>query len=144
LKKHVDFSADTAKRLEDKGHPECAEIAYLELINSVSGKLYTAGLATLRLGNLYLKMDRLDDAEKKLKAAKKVFERDIFSGNEASEFDLACARDSLGKLWEMRGNSEAAKVARFAGRVKGHELLCCASFEVSICNFSKSPILHSF
>lgn len=74
------------------------------------------------LGELYLKMNKLDEAQTMLEAAER-----IRSGARGQEFDAACSRDNLGRLWEMKG--DAAKAAEW--RSKKENEMICSHFDVS-------------
>lgn len=83
----------------------------------------TTALSYNSLGEVYLEMGpgRLDDAEKYLKLALAARE------NTGPTADLACTRDNLGKVYEMRGDFRRAKEYR-RGR---EDAMCCGNDNVS-------------
>lgn len=117
-----------AGRFEASGNFTGAEQKHLEALRM---KISTAGensipvaLTKNALGELYLKMNELDKAQTMLEAAERVR-----SGIRGQEFDAACSRDNLGRLWEMKGQSEKAGNIRSK---KADEMIC-SHFDVSSC-----------
>jgi hypothetical protein len=47
---------------------------------------------------------------------------------EFNDFDAACTRDNIGRLWEMKGDVSRAR----ACRARNPEKMICSSFSVSI------------
>ncbi|KDQ63533.1 hypothetical protein JAAARDRAFT_75870 [Jaapia argillacea MUCL 33604] len=70
------------------------------------------------LGELYMRMGKLDEAEENLKIAIRI--RD----NRRAAFDAAVSRENLAQLYEMKGNLREAKDIRLSG---GNQL-CCSNY----------------
>lgn len=68
------------------------------------------------LGELYLSMGRLDEAEKLLHSAASY--RELHE-----DYDRAYTRDNLGRLYEMKGDMKAAREWRSKGAAK-NEMMC--------------------
>jgi len=62
------------------------------------------------LGELYVKMGKLDEAEELYKAALETRDR------MQAYYDAACTRENLAQLYEMKGDATAAKAMRRRGR----------------------------
>lgn len=102
-----------ARDLENQGDFAATESKYLEAIRSKEAGFgpdhYTTGSSYDSLGELYLKMGRVDKAEEYLNKALRARENSGFSS------DLAMTRDSLGKVYEMKGDLKAAQEIRLKG-----------------------------
>ncbi|KAI1788364.1 hypothetical protein LXA43DRAFT_1025509 [Ganoderma leucocontextum] len=102
-----------AMYLESQGQFTAAEHKYLEAIRAKEAGFgpdhYTTGTSYDCLGELYLKMERIDKAEEYLKKALRAREHSGFSS------DLAMTREHLGKLFEMKGDLQAAQEIRLKG-----------------------------
>ncbi|KAF4628415.1 hypothetical protein G7Y89_g9731 [Cudoniella acicularis] len=113
-----------ATTLEMQGNFPAAEAKYLQALqlkrNSPIGGAIAIALTMNALGELYLKMGRLDDAEKMLKGA---------DGGRSpqDDFDCACTRDNIGRLYEMKGDVDLAKEWRLKGANNGH--MICSNFD---------------
>ncbi|TEY84225.1 hypothetical protein BOTCAL_0018g00020 [Botryotinia calthae] len=111
-----------ANQLEARGDFVGAEGLFLR---SLARKIEITGensiqtaLARNALGELYLKMEgKLDDAQKLLEDVDRVR-----SG--INNFDTACTRDSLGQLWEMKGDVVKAREVR----ERDPENMVCSNF----------------
>jgi hypothetical protein len=69
-------------------------------------------------------MNEFDKAQTMLDAAER-----IRSAVPGQEFDAACSRDNLGRLWEMRGDPAKAGYVRSK---KAYEMIC-SHFDVRFC-----------
>ncbi|OJT04665.1 hypothetical protein TRAPUB_4459 [Trametes pubescens] len=102
-----------ALQLERQGDLQAAERVHLQAIQVKEAGLgtdhFTTAVSYNGLGELYLKMDRLDEAEEYLNKALRIRSH---SGPKA---DLAVTRDNLGRLHEMRGDMQAAQDIRLQG-----------------------------
>ncbi len=102
-----------AADLESQGHVAAAEHKYLEAIRAKEAGFgpdhYTTATSYDSLGELYLKTGQVDKAEEYLNKALRAREDSDFSS------DLAMTRDSLGKLFEMKGDLQAARDIRLKG-----------------------------
>ncbi|KAH9898374.1 hypothetical protein C8Q73DRAFT_640977 [Cubamyces lactineus] len=102
-----------ALHLERQGDLAGVEQAFLEAIQlkdaGVGPDHITTAVSCNGLGELYLKMGRLDQAEHYLDRALRVR---ISNGPAA---DLAVTRDNLGRLYEMKGDLKAAREIREQG-----------------------------
>ncbi|KAJ8455221.1 hypothetical protein ONZ51_g12564 [Trametes cubensis] len=102
-----------ALHLEHQGDLTGAEQAFLEAIRlkdaGVGPGHVTTAVSCNGLGELYLKMGRLDQAEHYLNRALRVR---VSNGPAA---DLAVTRDNLGRLYEMKGDLKAARDIREQG-----------------------------
>ncbi|KAH6662263.1 hypothetical protein B0J14DRAFT_496214 [Halenospora varia] len=123
-----------ATQLEMAGDFAASEAKYLEALQirrSAPGIPDISVALTLNaLGELYLKMGRLDDAERML------IDADAIRSDE-DDFDCACTRDNIGRLYEMKGDFDKAKEWRLKGLENNHML--CSNFDCpksSLCQFS--------
>ncbi|KAI0361587.1 hypothetical protein OH77DRAFT_1417867 [Trametes cingulata] len=102
-----------ALRLERQGDLQGAERAHLEAIRVKEAGLgtdhFTTAVSYNGLGELYLKMGRLDQAEEYLNKALRV------RSQSGPKVDLAVTRDNLGQLYEMKGDLKAAQEIRLQG-----------------------------
>ncbi|KAI0335246.1 hypothetical protein GY45DRAFT_1317169 [Cubamyces sp. BRFM 1775] len=104
---------NTALHLERQGDLPGAERAFLEAIRVKEAGVGPDDVATAiscnGLGELYLKMGRLDRAEHYLQRALRV------RSSRGAPADLAVTRNNLGRLYEMRGDLKAAREIREQG-----------------------------
>ncbi|KAH9809854.1 hypothetical protein DFH28DRAFT_1065406 [Melampsora americana] len=112
-----------ALSLHQAGQDEQEE---LTLLNVLKRKILTSGngsqtvaLTKNSLAELYIKMGRLDEAQKLLEEAETVRKMGNLS-------DLACTRDNLGRVFEMRGDYERAIKWRKMGAPNA---MVCSHFE---------------
>ena len=116
-----------ALRLEAMGDLEGAERMHLRAIEVKEASLGPGDMTTAvsynGLGELYLTMQRLDKAEEYLNKALRVREH---SGPKS---DLSVTRDNLAKLYEMKGNLQAAQEMRLRG--KADDNIACGNYNVS-------------
>src|SRR5690242_3948135 len=143
-----------ATQLEMAGDFAASEAKYLEALQirrSAPGIPDISVALTLNaLGELYLKMGRLDDAERMLIDADAIrsgkysvlptpyrpygchWSCAITNGNltDEDDFDCACTRDNIGRLYEMKGDFDKAKEWRLKGLENNHML--CSNFDVGI------------
>jgi tetratricopeptide (TPR) repeat protein len=116
-----------ALQAERSGDLLRAENLHLEALTikergSGSNPLSTA-ISQNALGELYIKLGRLDDAETYLKKA-------IAVRNHAGPaFDAAVSRDNLAQLYELRGDLKQAKEIRLYG---APDHLSCGYYHVTI------------
>ncbi|VDB99655.1 unnamed protein product [Peniophora sp. CBMAI 1063] len=112
-----------AKRLQKAGNYAAAEQCYLEAIR-IRDQLWGVGstqaaLNQNALGEMYVEMARLDDAEH-------MFQRvlDVYNQDEAlrKHFDAAVVRESLAQVYEARGDGPEARRTRARGLP--HSLAC--------------------
>lgn len=73
------------------------------------------------LGEVYILMDRLDDAEKYLRKALKVRE----ASNEV--FDASVSRENLARVYECRGDLQEARAIRWLG---APDKIACGNYKV--------------
>lgn len=96
--------------LKQSGNYEAAEQKYLKALDlklkHIGENAITTALSHNALGELYIAMNRLDDAEKHLELAIKIRNAD------GPTFDAATSRENLAIVYEMRGNLAAAKQMR--------------------------------
>ena len=96
--------------LQQSGMYEAAEQKYLRALDlkltHVGENAITTALSHNALGELYIAMNRLDDAEKHLELAVKTRNAD------GPTFDAATSRENLAIVYEMRGDLKAAKQMR--------------------------------
>ncbi|RDB29550.1 hypothetical protein Hypma_015534 [Hypsizygus marmoreus] len=102
-----------ALQAERNGDLQLAERLHLQAIavkeSGLGRNAVSTALSRNALGELYIKMGRLDEAEDNLKKA-------IAVRNHAGPaFDAAVSRDNLAQLYELRGNFKAAKDIRLSG-----------------------------
>jgi tetratricopeptide (TPR) repeat protein len=102
-----------AMEAEKTGDYDRAESLFLEAISIKEAVFGTQAiqlaLSRNSLGELYMKMDRLGEAEHNLKLAVEV------RNGAGSHLDAAVSRDNLAQLFEMRGKLEDAKNMRLNG-----------------------------
>lgn len=117
-----------ALRLESHGDFAGAERKHLEAIRMKEAGVGTGHITTAisynGLGELYLKMEQLNKAEEYLNKALRVRER------MGPASDLAVTRDDLGKLFEMKGELQAAQEVRLKGAPYN---IACSNFSVGFC-----------
>lgn len=115
-----------ALRLERQGDIEGAERKHLEAIRVKEAGLGTDDVTTALsyngLGELYLTMQRLDKAEEYLNKALRVRE------HAGPRSDLAVTRDNLGRLFEMKGDLQAAEEMRLRG---APDNVACSNYNVN-------------
>ncbi|EIW64650.1 uncharacterized protein TRAVEDRAFT_112059 [Trametes versicolor FP-101664 SS1] len=113
-----------ALQLQRQGDFQAAERVYLQAIQVKEAGLgtehFTTAVSYNGLGELYLKMDRLDEAGEYLNKALRI--RSV-SG---PKVDLAYTRDNLGRLHEMRGDLEAAQDIRLQGAPEDN--IACSNY----------------
>lgn len=108
-----------------------AERMHLEALElkmqSIGPNAYSTSITYHALGELYLKMGRLDEAEAQLHKAIAI--RNIQPG--AASFDTAVSRESLAQVYEAKGDLKKAKETRLsAGKLNiacAHEKVCCTT-----------------
>ncbi|KAG9219669.1 hypothetical protein CCMSSC00406_0006009 [Pleurotus cornucopiae] len=102
-----------ALQAERMGNLQEAERLHLRAVEikeqGVGPNAVTTALSRNGLGELYLKMGRLDEAEDNLNKALEVRK------GAGPAFDAAVTRENLAQLYEVRGNMSAAKEMRLAG-----------------------------
>ncbi len=125
-----------ALRFERQGDFAGAELKHLEAIRIKEAGPGTDHVTTAisynGLGELYLKMGQLDKAEEYLNKALRVREHN------GPASDLAVTRDDLGRLFEMKGELQAAREIRLKGAPNN---IACGNFSVS---FPVSCFLYIF
>lgn len=109
--------------LKQSGQYEAAERKYLKALDiklkHIGENAITTALSHNALGELYIAMDRLDDAEKHLEIAVKIRNAD------GPTFDAATSRENLAIVYEMRGDLAAAKQMR-----KSTGKYACGNYDV--------------
>ena len=114
--------------LKQSGQYDAAEQKYLKALDiklkHIGENAITTALSHNALGELYIAMNRLDDAEKHLKTAVKIRNAD------GPTFDAATSRENLAIVYEMRGDLVAAKQMR-----KSTGKFACGNYDVR-------PTLH--
>jgi tetratricopeptide (TPR) repeat protein len=109
--------------LKQSGMYDAAEQKYLKALDlklkNVGENAITTALSHNALGELYIAMNRLDDAEKHLKLAVKIRNAD------GPTFDAATSRENLAVIYEMRGDLKAAKQMR-----KSTGKYACGNYDV--------------
>lgn len=109
--------------LKQSGMHEAAEQKYLRALDlklkHIGENAITTALSHNALGELYIAMNRLDDAEKHLKLAVKIRNAD------GPTFDAATSRENLAVVYEMRGDLKAAKQMR-----KSAGKYACGNYDV--------------
>ncbi|KAG4080217.1 hypothetical protein HA402_008288 [Bradysia odoriphaga] len=112
-----------ALRLESDGNYAGAEKKHLEALdikmNSPYGNPIGRALTQNGLGELYMKMGKLDQAQEMLEAAYKARSRN-------NDFDKSCTADNLGRLFEMKGNIKKAIEWRTAN---GPNQMICSNYD---------------
>ncbi|OBZ78943.1 hypothetical protein A0H81_01107 [Grifola frondosa] len=110
-----------AQRLVREGNFQAAELKHLRAIELKERGLgldhITTALSWNAIGELYIKMGRLDEAEGYLQKALRV------RSNSGPASDAAATRDNLARIYEIRGNLQAAKTMRLAGAPD--KIACC-------------------
>jgi len=111
---------------ERSGDYVTAEKLYLEAIAIKERGLGTNDPGTAitynALGELYLTMKRLDDAEKYLTKAVKI------RNPKGTVLDAAVSRENLAQLYEARGNLEKVKETRLSGQP---DKMVCSHYQVN-------------
>lgn len=96
--------------LKERGMYEAAEQKYLRALDlkltHVGENAVTTALTHNALGELYIAMNRLDDAERYLELAVKIRNAD------GPTIDAAVSRENLATVYEIRGDLKAAKQMR--------------------------------
>ncbi len=96
--------------LMQSGQYQAAEQKYLRALDiklkHIGEDAITTALSHNALGELYIAMNRLDDAERHLRIAVRIRNLD------GPTFDAAASRENLAIVYEMRGNLRAAKQMR--------------------------------
>ena len=109
--------------LKQSGQYQAAEQKYLKALDiklkHIGENAITTALSHNALGELYIAMDRLDDAEKHLEIAVKI------RNSDGPTFDAATSRENLAIVYEMRGNLVAAKQMR-----KSTGKYACGNYDV--------------
>lgn len=90
---------------------------------------YTVAILYTMLGELQLKIGKLDEAEQAFKTSFDIHKNRTF--NPSQEYDCATMREHLAQVAEARGDLKGAKKMRLSC---GKEKLCCANINVSISN----------
>ena len=111
--------------LRQSGQYQAAEQKYLRALDlklkHIGENAITTALSHNALGELYIDMNRPDDAEKHLQIAVKIRNLD------GPTFDAAASRENLAVVYEMRGNLRAAKQMR-----KSMGKYACANSDVCL------------
>ena len=111
--------------LKRGGQYEVAEKKYLKALDLklryIGENQITTALSHNALGELYIAMSRLDEAEKHLDLAVKIRDAD------GPTFDAATSRENLAIVYEMRGNLLAAKQMR-----KSTGKYACGNYDVRL------------
>ncbi|KAF8168108.1 hypothetical protein B0H34DRAFT_684248 [Crassisporium funariophilum] len=122
---------------EQKGDLATAERLHLQAIAVKEAGLgvntVTTALSYNALGELYLQMKKLDEAEKYLKKAVAI------RNKQGPAFDGAVSREYLAELYELRGDLEKAKEVRLSG---APDKLACAYTKCPSQMFSLSQLKH--
>lgn len=85
-----------------------------------------AALSFNSLGETYLEVGKLDEAEQCFKKALKVRDDVAFGGQEVGpRNDAAATRDNMARVLEARGDFEGARAIRIKGADKGHTMCGC-------------------
>lgn len=131
-----------ALQLVEKGNLEAAErkhLAALELkMNSNFRTDIGVALTKNGLGELYLKMGKLEQAQELFEYSYAVRNRKYFFScidyarsnyliEARNDFDAACTADNLGRLYEMKGDMKKAREWR---TMKAPDRMICTYFEV--------------
>jgi tetratricopeptide (TPR) repeat protein len=118
--------------LKQSGQYEAAEKKYLKALDlklkHIGETAITTALSHNALGELYIVMDRLDEAEKHLELAVKIRNAD------GPTFDAATSRENLATIYEMRGDLLAAKQMR-----KSTGKYACGNYDVRRTHLVLSP-----
>ncbi|KAF9786957.1 hypothetical protein BJ322DRAFT_689829 [Thelephora terrestris] len=121
--------------LKQSGNYEAAEKKYLKALDlklkHVGKNEITTALSHNALGELYIAMNRLDEAEKHLELAVKIRNAD------GPTFDAATSRENLAIVYEMGGNLVAAKQMR-----KSTGKYACGNYDCPGQVFNKSDLKH--
>jgi len=121
--------------LKQRGMYEAAEQKYLRALDlkltHIGENTITTALSHNALGELYIVMDRLDDAERQLEAAVEIRNAD------GPTFDAATSRENLATVYEMRGNLVAAKQMR-----KSTGKYACGNYDCPGQVFNKQELKH--
>ncbi|KAA1471499.1 hypothetical protein DENSPDRAFT_837502 [Dentipellis sp. KUC8613] len=109
---------------EARGDFAKAESAYLRAIEVKESGFGPGNKSTAvsqnTLGELYIKMDRLSEAEEMLQRALKI------RNETGPQFDAAVTRENLGHLYEKQGDLLKAKEIRLQGASQG--AMACGNF----------------
>ncbi|KAF9654353.1 hypothetical protein BDM02DRAFT_3182158 [Thelephora ganbajun] len=126
---------NTGLVLKQRGSYEAAERKYLKALNiklkHAGENAITTALSHNALGELYIAMNRLGEAEKHLELAVKIRNAD------GPTFDAATSRENLAIVYEMRGNLVAAKQMR-----KSTGKYACGNYDCPGQVFNKSELKH--
>ena len=125
--------------LKESGQYEAAEKKYLKALDlklkHIGENAITTALSHNALGELYIAMNRLDEAENHLQLAVKI------RNAGGPTFDAATSRENLAIIYEMRGDLVAAKKMR-----KSTGKFACGNYDVrrTLPTFSRLPtVVHS-
>jgi tetratricopeptide (TPR) repeat protein len=122
--------------LKERGQYDAAEKKYLKALDlklmHVGQNEITTALSHNALGELYIAMNRLDEAEKHLELAVKIRNAD------GPTFDAAASRENLAIVYEMRGDLLAAKRMR-----KSTGTYACGNYNVCVYPAPDSSADHS-
>ncbi|KAA8576036.1 hypothetical protein MFRU_033g00010 [Monilinia fructicola] len=117
----VEFN-NQANRLDQAGnHAGAIELHLKALklkISAVGEESWQVAMTKNSLAEVYMKMGNLEDARKMLEDADRV-------RSPLDNFDSACTRDNLGRLYEMRGDVTRAKLER----EKQSDRMVCGHFD---------------
>jgi len=127
-----------ALALSKQGDMEGAERLHLEAIrlkeNGLGRNHITTALSYNALGELYIEMNRLRDAEDYLLRASRI------RNSAGADFDAAVTRDNLGRLYEMKGDLLKARASRMSG---GPNSICCGNYTCpAMSSFTLSTLSH--
>lgn len=130
------------KPLEAKDEDNFKKYIKITILALGSGHNNVAVLYTI-LGELQLKIGKLDDAEQAFKTSLDTYKNHAFYPSQ--EYDCATVREHLAQVAEARGELKGAKKMRLSC---GKEKLRCANINVSISNtfpdFSFDLLLKSY
>jgi tetratricopeptide (TPR) repeat protein len=121
-----------ALQLSDQGDLSGAELLHLQALQmklaAVGENHSTTAVTRNALGELYLKMGRLDDAESQFRRALAI------RTTRGTVLDAAVSAENLGRLHEARGNLVEARAARLSYDRRN---IVCGNYEV--CSYTTSP-----
>ncbi|KAF8898753.1 hypothetical protein BD779DRAFT_1485395 [Infundibulicybe gibba] len=121
---------------ERNGDLALAERLHLQAIEVKEGGPDKASLAISRnaLGELYIKLNRLTEAEDNLRKA-----IDIRSSIASQAYDAAVSRENLGQLYELKGMLNEAREIRLVG---APDKICCGNYNCPGQTFKMDQLLQ--